>query len=176
MYTCCAFAGLALTLFASYHRQLTWQQSAAIGITYAAVSAAAMYDYESMLIPNWIFLLLLAARMALFGMETVIGGGYPQQALLASALGCLLAGLILLIASRLSKGGVGAGDIKLFAAIGFACGTEMALSVMMLSLIVCAIAGGIVLLLKKIKSAKDKMPFAPFIWGGFVLYMALILV
>jgi prepilin signal peptidase PulO-like enzyme (type II secretory pathway) len=171
---CCALAGCAAAVFAAARQGFDWAQWASFLMVYAAVAAAAAYDYKRMLIPNWIPLALLLARAALFGAEFAVIGGFPPE-LPDAALGCVLSGTILLTASKLSKGGVGAGDVKLFAAIGFACGLGMAFSLLLLALLSCAVAGGALVAVKK-KAAREALPFAPFIWFGFVLnalFMAL---
>lgn len=100
-----------------------------------------------------------------------------------SLIGLVSAGGLLLFIALLSKGGMGGGDIKLAAVIGLYLGWPNALLAMFLA---CFLAGivGILLILLKIKSRKDIIPFGPFIaaasyitllWGEQILnwYMSL---
>jgi prepilin signal peptidase PulO-like enzyme (type II secretory pathway) len=145
-----------------------------IGASYLAVSAAAAYDFRLRLIPNLIPLALIAVRAVLFAVE-FLGAtetGLVIARLLSSVGGLAVSFALLAISAKLSKGGVGAGDIKLVSALGFACGFGFVLSALVLALLLCAAAGGALLLLRK-ANRKDTLPFAPFVWGGFVLLMIL---
>lgn len=78
--------------------------------------------------------------------------------LLASSLG---GGLLLLIA-LVSRGGMGDGDIKFAAALGMWLSWKCLLLALLLSF-VCGGIGGLLLVLFKLKSRKDFIPFGPFI-------------
>nr|WP_255710945.1 A24 family peptidase [Pelosinus baikalensis] len=78
--------------------------------------------------------------------------------LLASLLG---SGLLLLIA-LVSRGGMGDGDIKFAAALGMWLSWKCLLLALLLSF-VCGGIGGLLLVLFKLKSRKDFIPFGPFI-------------
>jgi prepilin signal peptidase PulO-like enzyme (type II secretory pathway) len=159
--------GVGVILLLYQNTALT--QSVVLLTTYIAITFASIYDWRLMKIPNIVPLALFGARIVLFGIEYLTEGGLPAE-LFSSVLGCLIAGALLFVSSKMSHGGIGAGDIKLFAAIGFACGIEMTFSVLLTALIVCAVSGGVLVLLKR-RTAKDALPFAPFIWCGFVLTM-----
>jgi len=81
--------------------------------------------------------------------------------LIGSALGFAL----LLVLSLMSKGGMGGGDIKLFAAIGAALGPADVLMSLILSALVGLLGGGVLIATGRIKR-KEPIPFAPFIWLG----------
>jgi len=84
----------------------------------------------------------------------------------------LLAALLLLLISWLSKGGVGMGDVKLIAFIGVYLGLGMTISVLSVSVILSGIAAAIILLLKK-AGKNGIIPFAPFVLLGTVIMMFL---
>jgi len=81
--------------------------------------------------------------------------------LIGGALGFAL----LFILALLSKGGMGGGDIKLFAAIGAALGPSEVLMSLILSALVGLLGGGALVALGKIRR-RQPIPFAPFIWLG----------
>jgi prepilin signal peptidase PulO-like enzyme (type II secretory pathway) len=130
---------------------------------------AAAYDFRLKLIPNVIPLALVFVRAGLFVVEFLCFADAAAH-LISSIGGCAVSFALLAVSAKLSKGGVGAGDVKLVSALGFACGFGFVLSVLLLALILCAATGGALLLLKK-AGRKDSLPFAPFVWGGFVLLM-----
>lgn len=79
--------------------------------------------------------------------------------------GAIIGFSLLLIIAMISKGGMGGGDIKLFAILGFVLGWKLVLLAFFMSTFFGAIFGGIGLLLKKVERGKP-IPFAPFIALG----------
>lgn len=92
--------------------------------------------------------------------------------LMSAVLGALLGGGVFLLAHFIAKGGVGMGDVKLLAVIGTYVGSGSIMAAAFLSVMVSAIYSVVMLLLKKIK-LKEEIPFAPFIFIGTILTMAL---
>lgn len=83
-------------------------------------------------------------------------------------IGCALAGGIMLIIYLVSKGGMGAGDVKLSFTLGLWLGLKGAIVCLMLAFILGGIIG-VLLLAFKIKSRKDTIPFGPYLClGAFV--------
>ena len=72
----------------------------------------------------------------------------------------------------ISRGGIGVGDVKLFAVIGCFVGSGTILTLTFLSVVVSAAYSIIMLVLKK-TGLKEEIPFAPFVLVGTVLTMAL---
>ncbi|SHH30520.1 type 4 prepilin peptidase 1 . Aspartic peptidase. MEROPS family A24A [Caloranaerobacter azorensis DSM 13643] len=113
-------------------------------------------DYKHQIIPNSILL---------FGFFTILIFKllyYSKAELLNSILGLLIGGLIFSIIVIVSRGGMGGGDIRLIALLGFFFGWKHLLLLMLLSFVIGAFFS-IMLLLLKIKSMKDFIPFGPFI-------------
>ena len=162
--------GGGVTVYAAVSAAYDWIAIAAILTSYLALSVAAAYDLRLKLIPNLIPLALFAVRAVLFVVEFFGVADVAIAHLLRATGGLAVAFALLAISARLSKGGVGAGDIKLVSALGFACGFGFVLSALVLALLLCAATGGALILLKK-AGRKDTLPFAPFVWGGFVLLM-----
>jgi prepilin peptidase CpaA len=104
-------------------------------ITFFIVGAAAVYDYRTRRIPN----LLTFPALALGLVINIYYSGF--KGLEESLLGLLLGGLLLLIPFVL--GGMGAGDVKLLAAVGALNGPHFVL----FTFIYGAIAGGVMALL-----------------------------
>lgn len=99
-----------------------------------------------------------------------VGPGITLSALLGGATGFL----IMLLPYLISRGGMGAGDVKLAGLIGMAVGFPQIFAALLVGIIV----GGLVavfLLLARIKGRKQAIPFGPFlalgavvalVWGG----------
>lgn len=79
-----------------------------------------------------------------------------------SFIGFLVGGGFFLLLAIVSKGGMGGGDIKLMAALGFLLGWKSILMVTWIAFVVGA-AISVILLVLKIKGRKEMIPFGPFI-------------
>lgn len=139
----------------------------ALGSCYFATLAAAVIDLKTRTIPNYISITIVGIRLLifiyeLFCVEEAIGS------LISSLIGALLCAFMLIFANKLSRGGIGGGDIKLLSSIGFMCGMYMVFSTMLIALIGCIIFSTVGVLLKK-RMWKDHLAFGPYIYIGFVV-------
>lgn len=134
---------------------------------YFAILAAAIIDYKLRIIPNWIPLTLVGICVLLFAVELIFAQGATQQ-IIASLVGCLLCGLFLALGNKLSKGGIGGGDIKLLAAVGLLCGAYMVFTVLLIALLCCCVYAAVGVLGRKM-TLKNSVPFGPFIYLGYVI-------
>lgn len=75
---------------------------------------------------------------------------------------------LLLGIAYISKGGMGGGDVKLYAAIGIVLGPWLTLLSLMFASLLGAIIGYSLILTGKVKR-KQPIPFAPFIWMGTII-------
>jgi leader peptidase (prepilin peptidase)/N-methyltransferase len=85
-----------------------------------------------------------------------------------SLYGALFAGGLMLIIYLVSRGGMGAGDVKLSFVLGIWLGLQDSIVCLMLAFILGGIIG-ISLLALKLKSRKDPIPFGPFLCLGAYL-------
>ncbi|WP_419956427.1 prepilin peptidase [Neobacillus niacini] len=115
-------------------------------------------DINYMLIPDKI----LFWFAGIFLLERII---WPLTPWWDSLLGAGTGFILLLIIALVSKGGMGGGDIKLYALIGFVLGFKLVLLSFFLSTLFGAVIGGVALLLKIVKR-KQPIPFGPFIAAG----------
>ncbi len=129
----------------------------------------AIIDFQIKKIPNHILLLLLCVRIIGILIEGLLTSAGLIPTLLSSVLGMVVGGFIILTCMLLSRGSVGAGDMKLFAIIGLYFRLSGILSVMMYSLFFAAIFSIVMLISKKAK-LKSTMPMAPFILAGLSVY------
>lgn len=82
--------------------------------------------------------------------------------------GFVFGGGFLLLLALITKGGMGGGDIKLFAMIGSFLGLKTTVLSMFFAFISGCVAG-IFLICLKIKNRKDTIPFGPFITIGSII-------
>ena len=132
----------------------------------------AWIDQRKRRIPNKILLAMLAARTVILTIEWLLVPSMGMALLISSIIGMLLGGGMFLLAHFLSRGGVGMGDVKLFAVIGWYVGGSSVMPLVFLTAVVSAVYSIVMLILKKVK-LKEEIPFAPFVLAGTILTMAL---
>jgi leader peptidase (prepilin peptidase) / N-methyltransferase len=118
-------------------------------------------DLAYMLIPNKI----IAFFAILFSIERA---SIPLTPWYDSIIGGLVGFFLLYVIALISKGGMGGGDIKLYAVLGIALGWKIVLLSFFLSTLIGAIGGIVGMMLGKVERGKP-MPFGPYITIGTLL-------
>ena len=132
------------------------------------LTGSACVDYREHRIPNLFPAIMAAGAIVLLALGYVTHQSGAASYIVSSALAAVGCVLFLTIASFLSKGGIGAGDIKLLGALGLLCGVYTICETAFVSVALCALTSIPLLLLKK-KTMKAALPFGPFILLGFVI-------
>ncbi len=126
-------------------------------------------DLKLKKIPNKILLILFILRCLGIIIETIFEKDGILGKFVFSSVGMITGAIVLLICMFISRGGVGAGDVKLYAVIGFYFGLVGIIQIMMYSLFLAAIFSIFMLIGKKAKM-KSTLPMAPFICAGLTVY------
>ena len=121
------------------------------------------------IIPNYFPIILVIIRILCFLYELVFTG-QALEYLISSLLGCFACFIMLMIAGKISKGGIGYGDVKLISALGLMCGLLKVFTSLLISLVLCLIVSLLLVIMKK-KTTKDFMSFGPYIYFGFLLVL-----
>jgi leader peptidase (prepilin peptidase) / N-methyltransferase len=146
-------------LFATAPLVIGWSGELVVSLTLISMFMIIIVsDINYMLIPDKILLLFAG----IFLLERMI---WPLTPWWDSILGAGTGFLLLLIIALVSKGGMGGGDIKLYALLGFVLGFKLVLLSFFLSTLFGAVIGGLALLFKIVKR-KQPIPFGPFIAAG----------
>ena len=138
-------------------------------ISYFLILGAAVIDEKMRIIPNFIPGIMVLSSLVIVAIKALMGGNVGTD-LAGAILGALLCGVVLGIADKASKGGIGKGDIKLLMAHGFLCGTNIVFSTLLLALLCCAVFSAGMVLLKKC-TAKDHLAFGPFLYVGYAVML-----
>lgn len=138
-----------------------------ITICYYVILAAAIIDFRIKRIPNLLSVILIVSRLLILIYEVLFVEEVVAY-LVSSLIGCFLSGLMLIFANRLSKGGIGAGDIKLLSCLGLMCGLYVVFSTLLIALVLCILASLFLLIMKK-SGKKEQIPFGPFIYFGYLI-------
>lgn len=144
-----------------------------LGACYLAVLAAAIIDLKTKTIPNNLTYFMFGVRLIIMVFEYLFLEA-DHSVFLSSVLAALLMLAALALAKALAKGGMGAGDIKLICGVGFICGLFAALFTLLLAMI-CCIAVTCLRIASRKSTAKDDIPFGPFIYAGFMLMCLLMM-
>lgn len=92
---------------------------------------------------------------------------------LSNITGAFGAFLLFFLASILSKGGIGMGDVKLMTCIGLYTGIYETLNISFISIMLSVLVGVFLILIKK-ANKKTELPFVPFILLGVIVEMLLL--
>jgi leader peptidase (prepilin peptidase)/N-methyltransferase len=172
-----------LFAFLYWHYGLGWEL-ALVALYCCLFISLLLIDLEHRVLPNKlvypgiIIALVVASLGSIFGFEPsdIVGRGF-QLWIVDAAIGGGIGFLLLLLPGLLYRGGMGWGDIKLAALIGFVTGFPLVI----LAMFIAVIGGGLtaaILLFAKLKSRKDAIPFGPFLsiaamvtlfWGSNIL-------
>jgi len=118
-------------------------------------------DLEHYIIPNRLVLILL-----LFGIMYHIL--VQDLTLLNRFFGLVLGFIVPFLMAVISRGGMGAGDIKLMAAIGWWLGFPGVIYALFVGSLLGSIIG-VILITLRLKKRKDPIPFGPFLVFGFLI-------
>jgi len=131
-------------------------------LTLSLLGVAAFWDKRTFSIP---VLLPAVVFCAGFTVNIISGESKWWQLLL----GCI-PGIILLVISLLSSGSMGLGDGLVLTAAGPCLGLVNGLFLLTISLIFASAVGFILIALHQIK-IKDRIPFIPFVLGGYIILL-----
>lgn len=156
-----------LFLFTFYHFGFNLSALFYLVLLYLLL-AISLIDLEHRIVPNTLVgtgltvaavLQIPSLAAAVFAVPEVLIIGRPISDAL---LGMLAGGGVLLLVFIISRGGMGAGDVKLIAMIGFFVGLSGTAVVILLAFLFGALVGVTFMILGKL-TRKDALPFAPYL-------------
>lgn len=150
-------------LFVWAYARFGWSPAALVGLLLVSLCIiVTVSDIATMLIPNKVLLFfapLMAAACLLLP---------SSVAWWSHLLGAVAGGGILLLIVIVSRGGMGLGDVKLFALLGFVVGLPNTIAALIAACLVGTLVGGTLILLGIVKR-KQPVPFGPFLALGACL-------
>ena len=129
-------------------------------------------DMELSVIPNLFVIILLLSRFVFLIFDLLDPRMEAWTLLLSNLVIAVIIVAFLIIMSVLTRGGLGAGDIKLYGAIAFLLNFSAVVFTLFIALLGASLLS-IVLLIAKKKKIRDSFPMGPFICLGFGLTMIL---
>ena len=129
--------------------------------------AASVIDIKEKRIPNALVLAILAGWILTVIPQLFYDIEPTLTLIMDGALGSAICGALLLLVYFISRKGLGGGDVKFMAAAGLYLGFQGVLPAILVGSILAGLAGGVLILLKKI-GRKDSIPLAPFLYAGIL--------
>ncbi|MFC4800972.1 prepilin peptidase [Neobacillus sp. GCM10023253] len=146
-------------LFAAAPYLVGWSGELIVALTLISLfMIITVSDIHYMIIPDKILIWFAG----IFLLERIF---MPLDPWWDSALGAVTGFLLLFIIMIVSKGGMGFGDVKLYALLGLVLGFKLVLLSFFLSTLYGAVIGGLAQLFRIIKK-REPIPFGPFIAAG----------
>jgi leader peptidase (prepilin peptidase)/N-methyltransferase len=146
-------------LFATAPLVIGWSGELVIALTLISMFIIIVVsDIHYMIIPDKILIWFAG----IFLLERIF---IPLTPWWNSLLGAVTGFVLLLVIALVSKVGMGFGDVKLYALLGFILGFKLVLLSFFFSTLFGAVIGGLALLFKIVKR-KQPIPFGPFIAAG----------
>ncbi len=133
----------------------------------AWVAVAACIDGKRWIIPLWLTHAGTVAAL-LYLAVLWLGGTLILSVLIYGGLGMLLGAGVFLVCALLSRGGMGMGDVRLFAVLGLFFGWQRLIAVMFYTVLSIAVYGVVQLLRKKL-DRHSTIPVGPFALIGLAL-------
>lgn len=143
----------------------------ALSLIFAAnfIFLLGVIDIRHRRIPN-VYIAAAAAVRIVFILVQGISEHSLRVILLKSVLGLAAGMLITGLAWVISGKGMGSGDVKMFAAIGFFTGGFAVIDIIVYSTVFCCFCGILLMIFRKF-SVRDTVPMAPFAYAGTMLYL-----
>lgn len=129
-------------------------------------------DWYTHRIPNILILIMLGIGGCILLLEYFL---YPDAFFynaIKGLIGLLICVVLFYVLSRLTKDGIGMGDVKLIAAMGWVVGLSLTITAVIFALIICSIFA-VYLLIGKKKNKNDQIAFGPFMFLGYICTLLL---
>lgn len=136
---------------------------------FSALLVATVIDWRTMEIPDSMWITVLIGGVITY-IDELVAEGFDLHCLLERVIGFFAASGVLFLLAVITKGGMGGGDIKLMAAVGFMLGWK----VVLLALVMGGFIGTLYLIFMAIKNkgkVPRKVPFAPHLSLATVICM-----
>lgn len=139
---------------------------------YTILAILAGIDWKKKIIPNTVLGVGFLIKILLLFYEWMAYPDTFKETFFHAAAGFGLGLLFLLLLSFMTRHGIGYGDVKMFAWLGFCMGFSDAYSILFYSALAAAAAGAYLLLVKK-EEKRKQLPFAPFVYAGCYLVLCM---
>lgn len=163
---CCTLLA-GISVFIASEKTLSVFETIKLGMAVLCTSAVMLTDFYIYIIPNSFLIGAAIARAILLLIEMFFRPDW-MASLMNSVIGFGVAFVVMFLFSVMTRQGIGMGDVKLMAVLGMLCGLTAVINVLIYALMLCVVCSAVLVVRKK-KSIKDKVPFGPFLYGGLII-------
>lgn len=163
----------AVTEFLLSNKGLLWLDIFDYMVMAIALLSVLIIDKNLHIIPNKIVFAVLLLGCISLVLEFIFLRDEFVATLISKLIGLFVCVVLFYVLGRLTKNGIGMGDIKLIATIGWLLGFSATMFSILFSLIISASYAVVLLVLKK-KTKNDRLAFGPFMFFGYILLLMLI--
>lgn len=135
----------------------------------------AIIDSKTYKIPNVFVFGLLGIGFLLFVTEILLYQDRILYLIIQKISGLFICVVLFYVLSRITKDGIGMGDVKVIAVMGWMIGLSLSFVAVMFSLLICSIVA-VGLLISKKKNKSDKIPFGPFLFLGYIVLLMIMII
>ena len=160
-------AAIFFPMLVSFDDMNPFQMLRALSLLYFLIFIG-FADFKFMIIPNKMLLIMLVLGIASYAAECIVYSSEIAAIATSALLGLAICFIIFYIGKLISRKGMGMGDIKLAAIIGFFMEIDMAIGILFWTMILSALTGIVLIIAKKAKG-KTKIPLAPFFFLGTIV-------
>lgn len=152
--------------------EVKWEDICKYMLVAVVLLAVMIIDWELHIIPNIIVVGLFFSGFLLLIVEFFVSQENIGSTLLIKVVSFAFCAVFFYALARLTKDGIGMGDVKIIAAMAWVLGLFTTLIVVLFALLICA-SMSVVLLVRKRKDKSDTVPFGPFLFLGYILMILL---
>lgn len=134
--------------------------------------SATILDKETLQIPNLLILSVLVIGTILLFVEFFLCRETFFSTLITCVVGLCSCLVLFYALSRLTKEGMGMGDVKLISSMGWMLGLTSTITAVFFALLLCTLAA-VILLVGKKKNKDERISFGPFLFFGYILMLLL---
>lgn len=174
----CYIVFLILGIVFYPQKEMTYVQMAEAVFFWYGLFLVSWTDLKVRKIPNAVLKFLMIGKLFSIVLLILVDHQSWKIAFLSAFLGLVISGISVLFCKIVSKGQIGAGDVKLYALTGFYLGVAGFINIMIYSIFLAGVFSILTLLFnavryrKKLSEAmKTTIPMAPFIFLGLTLYL-----
>ena len=138
-------------------------------IGYACLVGAGSVDLRENRIPNIFPVVMSISGLIVLAYMYFSDTDGAFSYILSSIIGTVLCVLFSMVIYFLTKKGIGMGDIKLLCSLSLLCGANSLGGTVAVGSVLCGLVTIVLLITKKKKIKNDSLPFAPFLFLGFVV-------
>lgn len=160
--------GMAGCFFLAEHYGLIYINCIRNEMVFLWLVPIALVDGKEQIIPHGLTIPGFAGWILLVLTAVTLGRSSLGSVLLFSLGGCLMGGGVFLLCRLFSRGGVGMGDIRVFAILGLLYGLNATFSIVFFTIVLMSLYGLVAVLCRKL-GMKSQVPMGPFILASYVL-------